>query len=64
MQQVYLDHGATTPVRPEVRETVLEYLTGNWGNQSSMHSVGRKARQGLDEARESAARLINARRKK
>ncbi len=57
---IYLDHAATTPVRPEVIEAMLPYLTEHWGNPSSIHASGRRARQGLDEARERIARLIGA----
>lgn len=58
---IYLDHAATTPVRPEVVEAMLPYLTERWGNPSSIHASGRAARAGLDEAREQVAGLINAR---
>lgn len=61
MQTVYLDHNATTPLRPEVLETMLPYLQGRFGNPSSAHWAGRMAKQGLEEARERVAALINAR---
>ncbi len=55
---IYLDHAATTPLRPEVLEAMTPYLTEVYGNPSSVHSAGRRARAGLDEARERlAARL-------
>src|SRR6266545_3116431 len=57
---VYLDHAATTPLRPEVLEVMLPYLTEQWGNPSSIHASGRGARRGLDEARETVARLLSA----
>jgi cysteine desulfurase len=57
---IYLDHAATTPVRREVVDAMLPYLTDHWGNPSSIHAAGRRARQGLDEAREIVARLIGA----
>ena len=57
---IYLDHAATTPVRPEVVDAMLPYLTEHWGNASSIHAAGRRARQGLDEAREAVARIIGA----
>ena len=45
---VYLDHAATTPVRPEVLEAMLPYLTAQaFGNPSSAHRFGRAARAGL-----------------
>jgi cysteine desulfurase len=58
---IYLDHAATTPLRPEVLEAMLPYLVEAFGNPSSIHASGRRARQGLDEAREAIAGLIGAR---
>ena len=55
---IYLDHAATTPLRPEVLEAMLPYLTEHHGNPSSIHASGRRARQGLDEAREQIATLL------
>jgi cysteine desulfurase len=57
---IYLDHAATTPLRREVLDTMLPYLTEHFGNPSSIHAAGRRARQGLDEARETVAALIGA----
>lgn len=57
---IYLDHAATTPVRPEVLEVMLPYLGGAFGNPSSVHSFGRAAREGLDAAHETLARAIGA----
>ncbi len=57
---IYLDHAATTPIRPEVLDAMLPYLTEHQGNPSSIHASGRRARQGLDEARETIAQLIGA----
>ena len=46
---VYLDHAATTPVRPEVLDAMLPYLSaGAFGNPSSAHRFGRTARAGLE----------------
>ncbi len=61
MRRIYLDHSATTPVRPEVAEIMLEYLTEKYGNPSSVYSFGREAREGLEKARGQTASLINAR---
>lgn len=61
MRRIYLDHSATTPVRPEAAEIMLEYLTKRYGNPSSVHSFGREAKEGLEQAREQVAALINAR---
>jgi len=55
---VYLDHAATTPVRPEVLEAMLPYLGGNFGNPSSSHRYGRAARAGLEQARQAVAAAL------
>lgn len=57
---VYLDHAAATPLRPEVLERMLPYLRGTFGNPSSPHVEGRRARLALDEARETVAGLLHA----
>ncbi|HEY3523144.1 MAG TPA: cysteine desulfurase family protein [Candidatus Limnocylindrales bacterium] len=57
---IYLDHAATTPVRPEVLEAMLPYLGEQFGNPSSAHSFGRAARAALDEAHERVASSLNA----
>jgi cysteine desulfurase len=54
----YLDHAATTPLRREALEAMLPYLTEHFGNASSLHSTGRRARAGLDEAHETMARAL------
>lgn len=60
MRTVYLDHNATTPVDPAVRDAMLPYLEEGFGNPSSLHSFGRTARVALDEARDSVAALVGA----
>jgi cysteine desulfurase len=57
---IYLDHAATTPLRAEVLEAMLPYLTGTFGNASSAHGFGRAARAGLDEAHERVAACLGA----
>jgi cysteine desulfurase len=58
---VYLDHAATTPVRPEVLEAMLPYLTSEaFGNPSSAHRFGRTARAGLEQARREVAHAVGA----
>lgn len=57
---IYLDHAATTPVRPEVLEAMTPFFTARFGNPSSMHRFGREARVALDEARERVARCLGA----
>jgi cysteine desulfurase len=57
---IYFDYNATTPLDPAVREAMLPFLTEIWGNPSSVHQVGRKARALLDDARDRAATLLGA----
>jgi cysteine desulfurase len=61
MKRVYLDHNATTPVEPEVLETMLPFLSAEFGNAASIHSFGQRARAAVETARESVAALIGAR---
>ncbi|MFQ6133462.1 MAG: cysteine desulfurase family protein [Armatimonadota bacterium] len=61
MRHVYLDHAATTPVHPEVLEAMVQYLGEHFGNASSGHRWGRRAREGVDIAREQVADLVGAR---
>jgi cysteine desulfurase NifS len=58
-RRVYLDHNATTPLDPEVLEKMLPCLQDDFGNPSSIHTVGSRARRGLEEARRALANLIN-----
>jgi cysteine desulfurase len=58
--RVYLDYNSTTPVAPEVLDAMLPYLTGSYGNASSIHSSGQCARNAVEHARESLAALIGA----
>src|SRR5919197_3352344 len=55
---VYLDHNATTPIAPEVREAMRPYLEDRFGNPSSAHEHGTVARQAVDRARTEVAALI------
>src|SRR4051812_27387536 len=57
---IYLDHAATTPLRREALEAMMPLLTADFGNPSSVHSYGRRARAALDEARDSLARNLHA----
>jgi cysteine desulfurase len=57
---IYLDHAATTPLRQEALEAMLPYLGGEFGNPSSPHSYGRRARVALDEAHERIGKAIGA----
>lgn len=57
---VYLDHNATTPLDPLVREAMLPWLGARFGNASSRHEYGRAARKAIDEARSRVAAAVNA----
>ena len=59
---VYLDHAASTRVRPEVVEAMLPFYDERFGNPSSAHHWGREARAALEEARERIAGVLGARR--
>ncbi|MCP3982277.1 MAG: cysteine desulfurase [bacterium] len=56
-RRIYLDHNATSPLRPEAREALAEVLESAPANPSSLHAEGRAARAVLDTAREQVARL-------
>ena len=58
--RIYLDHNATTPVRPEVVEAMAAALRERWGNPSSTHAEGAAARAVLERAREQVAELLGA----
>ncbi|HLR03799.1 MAG TPA: cysteine desulfurase family protein [Virgibacillus sp.] len=60
MEHIYLDHAATTPVHPTVLDKINELTLDIYGNPSSIHHAGRKARKYLDEARRVIARSIHA----
>jgi cysteine desulfurase len=55
-----MDHSATTPVDPAVREAMLPYFSEKFGNPSSLYSIGREARRAIEEARQKVADLIGA----
>lgn len=57
---IYLDHGASTPVHPQVIEKMVPFWTEHYGNPSSSHAHGRSAGFALDEARLTIAQLMNA----
>lgn len=60
MNKIYLDHAATTYVKPAVMEEMAKYFTDVFGNASSMHSFGREGSSGLSKAREIIAKEIGA----
>ncbi len=57
---IYLDHNATTPLKPEAREAMKPFLEDGFGNASSVHQTGQRSRKAVEEAREKIARFINA----
>ncbi len=57
MRTIYFDHNATTPLDPGVRDAMLPFLGEIFGNPSSVHHVGRKARAILDDARDRVAKV-------
>jgi cysteine desulfurase len=60
MTKVYLDHAGTTPIRREVFEAMVPYLTENFGNASTLYSYGREAKKALENSRENVAAIIGA----
>ncbi|MDW7656686.1 MAG: cysteine desulfurase NifS [Bacillota bacterium] len=59
-KRVYLDHAATTPVRPEVLEAMLPMFSRQFGNPSSFYKTGQEARRLLEQSRQTVAGCINA----
>jgi cysteine desulfurase len=59
-RSVYFDYNATTPLDLAVRDAMLPFFGEVWGNPSSVHHVGRKARALLDDARDRAAKFLSA----
>ncbi|MCL5795564.1 MAG: cysteine desulfurase [Patescibacteria group bacterium] len=59
MKRIYMDYSATTPVKKEVLKAMLPYLQADFGNPSSIHSFGRKARQAVERARKQMAKFLN-----
>ncbi|MCZ6612375.1 MAG: aminotransferase class V-fold PLP-dependent enzyme, partial [Planctomycetota bacterium] len=61
LNPVYLDNAATTPVRPEVLEAMMPYLTDEaFGNPSSAHRFGQRAQAGIDRAKRQIADALHA----
>ena len=59
---VYLDNAATTSIRDEVLQSMLPHLSTNFGNPSSLYSIGQDARRAVDESRETIAKVLGCRR--
>ena len=60
MTTIYFDYNATTPLDPQVRAAMLPFLAEVWGNPSSLHHVGQRARSLLDDFRDRTARFLGA----
>ena len=60
MERIYLDHNATTPVAPEVLESMLPFLRNDYGNPSSLHWFGQRTRAATEDARTQVAALMGA----
>ncbi|MEQ1624555.1 MAG: cysteine desulfurase family protein [Sediminibacterium sp.] len=60
MERIYLDNAATTALDPAVLESMMPYLTTNFGNPSSIYSYGRECRMGIENARKTVAKILNA----
>src|SRR5882724_3847888 len=60
MRRVFLDHQSTTPVSPEVFEAMKPFFTEAFGSPASLHELGLRARDALDQARAQVAALIHA----
>ena len=58
---IYLDHAATSPLRPAAREAMLPYLGERFGNPSGLYAVGREAQEAVDSARSAVAGYLGAR---
>lgn len=58
--KVYLDNAATTPIAKEVLDEMLPYLTEHFGNPSSIHGYGRKAKAAIEKVRKTVAKYLNA----
>lgn len=62
MNSIYLDHAATAPLDKEILDVMMPFLTTDFGNPSSVHAFGQRARMAVDEAREQVAESLGARR--
>ena len=60
MKEIYLDNAATTAVRPEVAEAMQPFFTDIYGNPSSLHTIGQKAKRALEQARQEVADVLKA----
>ena len=63
MSLLYFDHAATTPVKNEVLQEMLPYFTNNFGNPSSIYSIGRRSKKAVENARTKVAKAIGCQEK-
>ncbi len=61
MNRIYFDNNATTPLAPEVFDAMCPYMVEDFGNASSIHWYGQRAKAGMEKARGQVAKLLNAR---
>ncbi len=61
VEKIYFDYNATTPTDPRVVKVMMEFFTENFGNPSSIHSIGRRAREAVENARLEVMKLMHAR---
>ena len=59
MNTIYFDNSATTKIQSEVLNEMMPYLTNNYGNASSLYSIGRQSKRAIENARKQVAELIN-----
>ena len=59
MDTIYFDNAATTPIKTEVLNEMIPYLTKEYGNASSLYTIGRNAKRAIENARKQVAELIN-----
>jgi len=57
---IYFDHAATTPLKKEVLDEMMPYLTEQYGNPSTIYKLGREAKKAVELARERVAKALNA----
>lgn len=60
MERIYFDNAATTSLDPAVLDAMLPFMTDKFGNPSSIYSYGRESRLGIENARKSVAKILNA----
>lgn len=60
-ERIYMDHAATTPLRPEALAAMMPYFSESFGNPNSLYALAQEGRNAVDEAREKVARVLNCR---